>query len=300
MFKRNTPNASDSFPKTSYSLLRDCPEWLWPGIYRGLVLGFCLSLNCCPKLFWVSACHFRGTSGLKSTLHKALEQSLESPPASLHCCIQPCLMRWPDSLDQVHLSLLKGKLLHWGGSEQDPAASPWGQAPHGSGHGTSLAEFKKLLEALRHVVWLLGMVLLRGWSRWSSWVPSSWAYSVILWLLLYESSLKAYHHPVLFERRRGETTWSKWGPQFTTEIHLESPVWDSTCKLCTDIFLKDLHAPARLLLELKRLKQLLLSWFGLKQVNGNLSVTLCSLAKAAACLGWLKGGNISSQGHRLS
>lgn len=139
------------------------------GICRGLVLGFCLSLNCCSKLFWVSACHFRGTSGLKSTLHKALEQSPESSPASLHCCIQLCLMRWPDSLTQVHLSLLKGKFIHWGCPQQDPAASPWGQAPKGSGHSSSLTEFKKLLEALSHVVWLLGMVLLGGWSRWSLW-----------------------------------------------------------------------------------------------------------------------------------
>lgn len=190
-----------------------------PGIYRGLVQGFCLSLNCCSKLFWVSACHFRGTSGLKSTLQKALEQSPESSPVSLHCCIQLCFMRWPDSLTQVHLSLLKVKIVHWGGSEQDPAASPAGQIPQGTGHSTSLTEFKKHLDSsLRHVVWLLGMVLLRGWSRWSSWIPSSWAYSVMLWLPLSESSLKAYHHPVMGpvcfegEGRRAEATWSKRGP----------------------------------------------------------------------------------------
>lgn len=98
-----------------------------PGICRGLVLGSCLSLNCCSKPFWVATWYFRGISGSK--VH--IEQGSGPEPRNqllLHCIAASGSVSWGDLTASPKFTCpsLEMRLICWGGSEQEPAASRQG------------------------------------------------------------------------------------------------------------------------------------------------------------------------------
>lgn len=97
------------------------------GICRGLVLGFCLSLNCCSKPFWVVTWHFRGTSRPKVHIEQGSGAENQNQ-LLLHCIAASGSVSW-DDLTASHkftCPSLKMRLICWGDSEQEPAASQQG------------------------------------------------------------------------------------------------------------------------------------------------------------------------------